>query len=127
MEQHQCQYRNCPNLKANPEKDIAKAWNLSLCPSHANSFGYQEERERATWIKKNTVEKVLGTCPNCDRKAIMDDDYLCADCREDLGTKWSITFPRTTKVNLKTAELQTLLKTLVEQEVPFEVKIQNPT
>jgi hypothetical protein len=126
MHQHQCQYKECTNLKANPEKDIAKAWNVSLCPTHANSFSYQKDVDRAAWLKKNTVEKVLGTCPNCERQTIMDGDYLCTECREDLGVKWAITFPRTTKTGLKTAELQTLLKTLVEQEVPFEVKIHNP-
>lgn len=120
-----CQYKDCGQLRQNPGEQIIEAWNVVLCPSHTRTFRYTEEKDRGLWIRKNTVPVTLGTCPNCDRNALLGDDYICAECRSDLSTKWSITFQRTVKSGLKEEELKSLLKILVEHEVAFEVKIES--
>lgn len=89
------------------------------CIAHANFIGSKTGTDKE-WIKLN-IGPELSICPNCSEEKKLGEDYLCPECREEIATKWYISFPAIEKHGVKKNELEKLITLLIEQEIAFEV------
>lgn len=121
-----CQYNGCKNLRQNPSNQDVENYNLALCPNHTSTLRYTDLKNRHAWIENNIVRINMGVCASCEKEKVLgQDDYLCSQCRLDLGPKWTLTFERTSKRGMTPEDIEELLPVLIKQEVSFRLSVES--
>lgn len=112
----ECQAKDC-EAAAVDQTTYTKQHDIHLCGNHNGQF--LDAYDRNTWKRDNTIPYKM--CPNCEKnRKILDGDYVCAFCREELSAKWSIKVPEFTRSNLRKKELAELIAFCIEAEIGFE-------